>query len=216
MSASSAENAKQNEAPDISSEPDLGIDVSDAEAVEENRNTSIESLEAQIEALKLGHQKEMAELREQTLRALAEAENTRKRGERELQDTSKYAIANFARDLVGVIENLQRAAASIPDEAKQGSDLLKNMAIGIDMTMKEFLAMLERHGIKRIDPPAGEKFDHNLHQAMSQVETTDHEPGVILHVLQAGYLIHDRLLRPAMVSVSKRPNAPQIHVDTEA
>lgn len=211
----SAENAKAS-SEELSSELDISIDVSDRQAPEENRNTSIESLEAQIEALTLGHQKEIGDMREQLLRALAESDNIRKRAERDQQDISKYAVTNFARDLVGVVENLQRAVASIPDEARQGNDLLKNMAIGIDMTMKEFLSMLERYGIRRIDPPAGEKFDHNLHQAMTQTETTEHEAGVILQVLQAGYLIHDRLLRPAMVVVSKRPSSTPVHVDTEA
>lgn len=211
----SAENAKA-QSDELSTELDMSIDVSDRQAPEENRNTSIESLEAQIEALTIGHQKEIADLREQALRALAETDNIRKRAERDQQEISKYAVTNFARDLVGVVENLQRAASSIPEDARQGNDLLKNMAIGIDMTMKEFLSMLERHGIRRVDPPVGEKFDHNLHQAMTQMETTEHEPGVILQVLQAGYLIHDRLLRPAMVAVSKRPSDAPVHVDTQA
>lgn len=198
------------------SEQDEGIDVSDADAPEENRNTSVEALEAQIEALKIGHTKEINDVREQMLRALADAENVRKRTERELQETAKYAISNFSRDLVGVIENLQRAMSSIPAEARQGNDLVKNLVVGIDMTMKEFLSMLERYGIKRVDPLQGEKFDHNLHQAVSQVETAEHEPGVVLQVLQAGYLIQDRLLKPAMVTVSKRPDTTPAHVDTQA
>lgn len=198
------------------SDHDEGIDVSDPDAPKENRNTSVEALEAQIEALKIGHTKEINDLREQMLRALADAENVRKRTERELQETSKYAISNFSRDLVGVIENLQRAIASTPPEARQGNDLVKNLLIGIDMTMKEFISMLERHGIKRVEPLQGEKFDHNLHQAVSQVETGEHEPGVVLQVLQAGYLIQDRLLRPAMVTVSKRPDTAPAHVDTQA
>ena len=144
-----------------------------------------------------------AKIKDQALRALAEAENTRKRAQRDIEEGSKYAVTRFATDLVGVIENLQRASQSIPEEAREGNEMLKNLGGGVDMVMREMLGIFERNGIRRIDP-LGEKFDHNFHQAVIQIENPDVPVGTILQVLQAGYIIHDRLLKPAMVSVSKQ------------
>ena len=144
-----------------------------------------------------------AKIKDQALRALAEAENTRKRAQRDIEEGSKYAVTRFATDLVGVIENLQRASQSIPEEAREGNEMLKNLGGGVDMVMREMLGIFERNGIRRIDP-LGEKFDHNFHQAVIQIENPDGPVGTILQVLQAGYIIHDRLLKPAMVSVSKQ------------
>jgi len=158
---------------------------------------------------------ESAKIKDQALRALAEAENIRKRTQRELEDTAKYAIAGFARDLVGVVENLQLALAHIPQEARESNEMLKNLGQGVEMTMNELLRIFERNGIARINP-VGEKFDHNFHQAVSQIENAELSPGTVMQVLQAGYIIHDRLLRPAMVIVSKAPPAPPPPVDIEA
>jgi molecular chaperone GrpE len=146
---------------------------------------------------------ENAKIKDQALRALAEAENTRKRAQRDIEEGSKYAVTRFATDLVGVIENLQRASQSIPEEARISNEMLKNLGGGVDMVMREMLGIFERNGIRRIDP-LGEKFDHNFHQAVIQIENPDVPVGTILQVLQAGYIIHDRLLKPAMVSVSKQ------------
>lgn len=148
---------------------------------------------------------ELAALKDQSLRAMAEADNTRKRAQREMEEMSRYAVTGFARELVSVIENLQRAAASIPPEARAGSELLKTMGEGVEMTQQQLLGIFEKHGIRRIDP-LGEKFDHNRHQAVVQIETGDAEPGIVVQVMQAGYSIHDRLLQPAMVGVSKAPS----------
>lgn len=161
-------------------------------------------------------QEESARLKDQLLRAVAETENLRKRFQREQEETSKYAITGFARDLVNVIENLQRASANIPPEARETSDMLKNIGEGVDMTVREFLSLLERHGIRRVDPH-GQKFDHNFHQAIAQVEDATVQPGTVVQVVQAGYVIHDRLLRPAMVAVSKQAAEPSVqHIDTQA
>lgn len=144
---------------------------------------------------------EIAALKDQALRALAEVENTRRRGERELSDMSRYAVTGFARDLVSVLENLQRAVDSIPAELKESQPAAATLAVGVEMTLKELLTVFARQGIERIDP-MGQKFDHNLHQAIAQVETPDAPAGTVVQVLQAGYKIHDRLLRPAMVGVA--------------
>lgn len=146
---------------------------------------------------------EMNAIKDQALRALADADNTRKRAQRDAEESTKYAVTGMARDLVSVLENLHLASQSITAEARASNELLKNMGEGVDMVLRELLGVFERNGIRRIDP-MGEKFDHNFHQAVMQIENADHPPGTILQVLQAGYVIHDRLLRPAMVSVSKQ------------
>lgn len=149
---------------------------------------------------------EIAALKDQNLRALAEVENTRRRGERELADMNKYAITGFARDLVSVLENLQRAVDAISPELRESQPAVGNLAVGVDMTLKELLGVFNRFGIQRIDP-LGKKFDHNYHQAVAQIDTPDAEPGTVVQVLQAGYTIHDRLLRPAMVGVAAAGSA---------
>lgn len=173
----------------------------------------VESIARALQLLLEEKEKELATAKDQALRALADAENTRKRAERELADMSKYAVTGFARDLVSVLENLQRALDSIPDELKESQPAVASLATGVEMTLKELLAVFERHGIRRIHP-LGEKFDHNYHQAVAQIENTDAEPGTIVQVLAAGYVIHDRLLRPAMVGVAAGAAAKQ--VDTKA
>ncbi|MBY0354571.1 MAG: nucleotide exchange factor GrpE [Rickettsiales bacterium] len=159
-----------------------------------------------------------AEMKDQVLRTMAEMENVRARARRDVEESSKYAVSGFARDVISVLDNLYRAAASVPPEARQESALLNNLGQGIDMTLSDFLGVIQRHGIKRIDP-MGQPFDHNFHQAVVQIDSDSHEPGTILQVLQAGYVLHDRLLRPAMVGVSKAPSqaadAPQ-QLDTRA
>lgn len=145
--------------------------------------------------------KELAAMKDQALRALAEVENNRRRSERELADMSKYAVTGFARDLVSVLENLQRAVDAIPAELKASQPAVASLATGVEMTLNELLGVFNRQGIQRIDP-MGQKFDHNLHQAVAQIDMPDAEPGTIVQVLQAGYTIRDRLLRPAMVGVA--------------
>jgi molecular chaperone GrpE len=157
-------------------------------------------------------QDEAADLRDRLLRALAEVENVRRRGAKEREDTAKYAVSTFARDMVKIAEDLHRALASAA-EAGAADALVE----GVRLTERELLAALERHGIVRIDPQPGEKFDHERHEAMFEVPTTEQEAGTVAHVLEAGYIIHDRLLRPARVGVAKPPSdSPPPHVDTTA
>lgn len=185
------------------------LDFPEAEASEA---PAPEALARALQALLEDKETELAAMKDQALRALAEAENTRRRSERELADMSKYAVTGFARDLVGVLENLQRALDSIPDALRESQPAVANLAVGVEMTLKELLGVFAKQGIQRIDP-MGEKFDHNVHQAVAQIESPGAEAGTVVQVLQAGYLIHDRLLRPAMVGVAAVPSAP---VDTQA
>ena len=147
---------------------------------------------------------EAAQLKDQLLRALAEAENVRRRAQREREDAAKYAIANFARDVLQVSDNLHRALEAIPAAALAADEALKNLHEGVTATERQLDAALERQQVKRIWP-MGEKFDANLHQAMFEVPTADQAPGTVVQVMQAGYTIHDRLLRPALVGVAKQP-----------
>lgn len=160
------------------------------------------------------HDSQMMELKDQLMRALAETENVRKRAQRDVEEANKYATTSFARGLINVLENLQRALATVSPEVREQNDQLRNLMEGVEMTQRELLSVFEKHGIRRVEP-MGEKFDHNLHQAMSQIEDANAEPGTVLQVFQAGYVIHDRLLQPALVAVSKR-GEPQSHVDTKA
>lgn len=149
---------------------------------------------------------ELAETKDRLLRALAETENVRRRAERERADALKYGGASLARELLNVADNLRRALDSAP--ADQAADeRTRTLVQGVAATERELLAAFERNGIRRIDP-AGERFDHNLHQAIFEVENTGQPPGTVVQVLQPGYVMHDRLLRPAMVGVAKGEGKP--------
>jgi molecular chaperone GrpE len=151
-----------------------------------------------VEAL----QTEIAELREKVLRVAADAENAKRRAEREANDGRAFAIQKFAGDLLGVADNLQRAMQHAPRDAED--PLVKNLAIGLEMTEKALLAAFERNGLKRIDPARGEKFDPHQHQAMMEQHADDVGPGVVLQVMQSGYDLFGRNVRPAMVIVSAK------------
>ena len=142
-------------------------------------------------------------LKDQLLRALADVENMRRRTEREMEAARKYGHTGFARDLVGAIDNLARAVEAAPkDEEAPGAEAIDGLVTGIEMSWQEIQTTMERHGIRRISPK-GEKFDYNFHQAMFEMPSADLAPGTVVEVVQHGYVLHDRLLRPAMVGVSK-------------
>ncbi|HEX6141925.1 MAG TPA: nucleotide exchange factor GrpE [Geminicoccaceae bacterium] len=151
---------------------------------------------------------ELDETRDRLMRSLAEIENLRRRHARELEEARRYAITGFARELLDVADNLQRAIASIPPKAREKIDLIRTLADGVAMTERTLLASFERHQMAKVEPVPGEKFDHNRHQAMFEVATADQPPGTIAQVVQPGYVIADRLLRPAMVGVAKAPPQP--------
>ncbi len=144
----------------------------------------------------------IAELKDQVLRALAETENVRRRVQRDRDDAVKYAASGLAKDLLPVADNLRRALDAIPREALETDEALRTLATGVEMTERLLLAALERHQIKRIEAQ-GQKFDSNLHQAMFEVPGTGLPAGTVAQVMEAGYTIHDRLLRPALVGVAK-------------
>jgi molecular chaperone GrpE len=162
---------------------------------------------------------EIAQLKDKLLRAMAETENVRRRSEREREDTAKYALSNFAKELATVADNLRRAIDAVAPEARAADPALKALAEGVEVTERAMLAAFERFGVKRVDP-LGQRFDPNRHQAMAQVEA-DQPAGIVVQVMQPGYVIHERLLRPAMVIVSKgkpggEASAAQSGVDIKA
>ncbi|MEQ8334834.1 nucleotide exchange factor GrpE [Nisaea sp.] len=162
-----------------------------------------------------GEESEVQQLKDQLIRTLAELENTRKRAERDIAHARKFAITDFARDLLSSSDNLRRALESAPEDRDELDIMLKNLVIGVEMTEKELLGVFEKHGIRKIEP-LGEKFDYNLHQAMFEVPDAKSEPGTVVQVMQPGYVLQDRLLRAAMVGVAKSPEVPKEHVDTTA
>ena len=154
-------------------------------------------------------------LKDQLLRALAETENMRRRSEREADTARKYGHTQFARDLVGAIDNLARALESAPVDKSSFDESVQSLLTGIELSWTEIQSVIEKHGVRQINP-AGEKFDYNFHQAMFEVPTNDQPPGMVLEVVQHGYALYDRLLRPAMVGVSKAAdNADTAPADKE-
>jgi molecular chaperone GrpE len=153
--------------------------------------------------------KENEELKDRALRLAAEMENLRRRTVRDVQDAKSYAIANFARDMLQVSDNLSRALEAIPAEAKDSDDAgFKALIEGVELTGRAMIGALERHGVKQLDP-AGERFDPNFHQAMFEVPNPEVPNNTVVQVVQTGYVIGERVLRPAMVGVSKGgPKAP--------
>jgi len=152
--------------------------------------------------------REAAEFKDKLLRTLAEMENLRKRTEREVLDARMYGIAGFARDVLAVADNMHRALAAIGPELREAADAkVKALIEGVELTERELLKSLEKNGVKKFSPE-GEKFDPNVHQAMYEVATSDLPPGQVAQVIQAGYMIGDRVLRPAMVAVSKAAPKP--------
>ena len=165
----------------------------------EAASTEEENEESEEERL----QEEVRTLKEDKIRVLAEMENLRKRFDREKIDSIKYGSVNFARDILSPGDNLERALSAINQEEDHPQSI-KNLIEGLKMVQKEFSSALEKNGISKINS-MNEKFDPNLHQAMMEVERDDLDEGIVVQEIQTGYMMHDRLLRPAMVGVSKKP-----------
>jgi molecular chaperone GrpE len=183
--------------------------MTDEQTPAEETPFEVDDATQEIEALKL----EVAQLKEQALRYAAEAENTKRRAEREMNDARAYAIQKFARDLLGAADNLARATAHSPKDSTDPA--VKNFIIGVEMTEKELQSAFERNGLKKIDPVKGDKFDPHLHQAVTEQPSTEVAAGGVLMVMQAGYELMGRLVRPAMVAVAAKgstgpasPDAP--------
>lgn len=161
-------------------------------ASEDGRNEALASLVA-----------ERDELKDRVLRTLAEMENLRRRTEREVADARTYAVTNFARDMLNAADNIRRALESVPADASAGAEgPFKALIDGIELTERDLAKTLERHGVKLIEPQ-GQRFDPNRHQAMFEVPNTEVPSGTVVQVMQSGYVIGDRVLRPALVGVAK-------------
>lgn len=161
---------------------------------------------------------ENAELKDRLLRLAAEMENLRRRTSRDVHDARSYAIANFARDMLTVADNLTRALDAVPSEAAAADPAVAALSEGVDLTQRSLVATLERHGVKKLTP-LGERFDPNFHQAMFEAPDESRPANTVIHVAQDGYVIGERMLRPAMVGVSKggpKPAAEPGPVDGEA
>jgi molecular chaperone GrpE len=160
---------------------------------------------------------ENADLRDRLLRAVAEMENLRKRTEREVADTRQYAVSSFAREILTVGDNLRRALDAVPEESRKSAEAVwSSLLEGVELTDRELLKVLGKHGVKVVEP-AGQRFDPNLHQAMFEVADPTLPAGTIVNVIQPGFMIGERVLRPAMVSVAKGgPKAPRAAADTAA
>ena len=158
------------------------------------------------------YEAEIAELNDRLLRALAETENVRRRGQREREETARFAITSFARDVLPVADNLRRALEALPEDAG-GNEALGSLVGGIELTERELAAIFQRHGVEKIDP-AGEKFDHNLHEAMFEIPTADAEPGTVVQVMETGYVLNGRLLRAARVGLARALPEPEPDPET--
>lgn len=185
-----SDQAKDERAPD------------EVEATEANAERTEGSIDGDYEAL-VRLLKENEDLKDRALRVAAEMENLRRRTARDVHDARTYAVANFARDMLSVSDNLRRALDAIPAEAKASGDAgFKALIEGVDLTERAMLSALERHGVKKL-APEGEKFDPNFHQAMFEVPNPDVPANTVVQVVQPGYSIGERVLRPAMVGVAK-------------
>tara|TARA_Y100001933_G_scaffold9406_1_gene8377 strand:+ start:1491 stop:2144 length:654 start_codon:yes stop_codon:yes gene_type:complete len=184
------------------------VDLQNDEEGEVNENEPSKSLD-ELEA-------KISELKDQLLRTVADSENLRKRLEREKEQTRKFGIANFAKDLLSIADNLGRALDAAPNKEGIEDQAIENFVLGVQMTEQELQKAFDNNNIRKIDP-LGEKFDYNFHQAMFEVEETDQEPGIVVQVLQPGYAIDDRILRPAMVGVAAAKGGKKnVAVDTTA
>jgi len=198
-----AATANPGAAPDAAESP-----IDNPTAAEAGTEAAGDRRVAELEA-------ELAKAKDQALRAMAEAENARRRAQRELEERSQFALASFARDLLSAPDNLRRALDTLPGELRKQDERFESFAAGVELTERELVSVLERHGIKRIEAH-GKPFDHNLHQAIAQIES-DQPSGVVAQVVQQGYTINGRLLRPAMVAVSKgSATQPGAKVNTTA
>jgi molecular chaperone GrpE len=174
---------------------DLDLDIEDAD--EGDETVDVEALQAEV-----------ASLKEQALRYAAEAENTRRRAERESNEARAFAISRFAKDLMGVADNLGRALEHAPKDAED--PLVRNLAVGLEMTQKALTDAFERNGLKTIKPAPGDRFDPHQHQAVMEQTSSDVAPGGVMQVLQAGYELFGRNLRAAMVIVASRDSTGQM------
>ena len=185
---------------------DENTTLANNDKIQSNEGTSIDEKdisknEEDLDNEKSVSQDEIKDLKDQLLRSLAENENLRKRTAKEIEQIKKYGHINLLRDFLNVVDNMERAVKSSISE-KQSEAGVKNLIDGIEIVLKEMKSLLDKNQIKKIEP-LHEKFDYNFHQAMFEAPSSDYEEGLIIEVIQPGYVLHDRLIRPAMVGVSK-------------
>tara|TARA_B110000114_G_scaffold166310_1_gene187371 strand:+ start:1108 stop:1752 length:645 start_codon:yes stop_codon:yes gene_type:complete len=198
--------------------------IDDEKNVNEKEKMEVEQfLDEEVEEVLLEEEEEkedndlevkIKELKDQLMRTLADGENLRKRTLKEVEQAKKYSHISFVRDLVSSVDNLKRALDSIPEDKSNLSEPIKNLILGLEIVEKEIVTTLEKNNIKQISP-LGEKFDYNFHQAMFEIPTNDCDPGLVVEVSQNGYLLYDRLVRPAMVGISKKIEEKKDNQETE-
>ena len=202
------DNIKEETILDEEKTDDAQSNETNESAEDSNENIS-DSPENIIEKLN----EEIQDLKDQRLRGAAELENFRKRAEKDQADALKYGVSNFAKEIINIKDNVERAQSSISEDVRS-NDAVKSIVEGLDMIAQSAVATFEKIGIKKIES-LNEKFDHNLHQAMMEIENDEVEPGTIVQELISGYTLHDRLLRPAMVGVSKKTQQNQQSDDSD-
>ena len=213
------ENTEESTSSNTMSENGTDNVILDAETEQDQAKTSIESEAISLEPVdtesKISKmEKEIADLKDQLLRFMAEAENVRKRSERHLAEAHKYGVANLARSILTVADDLSRALQAVPEDQRDGEGLLQTLLGGVEAVERELVKALESNNINRIDP-TGEPFDPNFHEAMYEVPDSGFSNGTVAQVVQPGYSLHDRLLRPARVGVAKDLEVKSDNGDTE-
>jgi molecular chaperone GrpE len=163
----------------------------------EELDKKIKALEEQIELSK----RESKEFEDNFLRAVAESENVKKRTAKDLDAAHKYALSGFTKDLIEVLENLYRSIDHVTEDQKE-NEVVSQVIQGVELTRDEFVKIFKKYGVERIAPEIGDKFDHNFHQAISQIKDESHDPNTVIQLTQAGYMLNERLIRPALVVVS--------------
>ncbi len=184
------------------SKKDEKIEVTDAETLHENTHQEEDLDSEENSTSDLDHKAQLDELNDRLLRMAAEIENLRKRSLKEREDAIKYSTTKFARDIITVADDLERAIESVKDIDFEKNDATKTLYDGVELTLRSLTQIFSRNGITRFDP-SGEKFDPTMHEAMFEVPDSENESGIIVHLVEPGYRINDRILRPARVGVSK-------------
>ena len=192
-----------DEEPPVEKEVDENEKFDSSEDIQEHKDEIVLELEQKV-----------VDLKDQLMRSLADGENLRKRTQKDVEHAKKYSHISFIKELVSSVDNLQRALQSIPEDTSSLPEPIKNLIVGLEIVEKEVISTLEKHNVKQINP-LGEKFDYNFHQAMFEVVTNESDPGTVVEVSQKGYLLYDRLVRPAMVGIAKKIDAEDTEKKTD-
>ena len=192
-----------DEEPPVEKEVDENEKFDSSEDIQDHKDEIVLELEQKV-----------VDLKDQLMRSLADGENLRKRTQKDIEHAKKYSHISFIKELVSSVDNLQRALQSIPEDTSSLPEPIKNLIVGLEIVEKEVISTLEKHNVKQINP-LGEKFDYNFHQAMFEVVTNENDPGTVVEVSQKGYLLYDRLVRPAMVGIAKKIDAEDTEKKTD-